>query len=245
MAKIQELERYFDILIQDNSGYSSSHPLAADEKRFALYKELKEKMGRLIGGLNSVSAGLDGDYKSYVALIKQLAYSFGQLAGMENSDLDYCIRTVTIDDLVGKKDYSKKITSGDQALYCIIEEMVGLFFEDGEEVVKVTKEAMEELKNKKGSIFKKNEDEERKRNAINILEMYGDLELDLMDAKAGIIAKDKKMIEVLRQLKMGLGKSLIDIAITNTKSSDKPRKSIKNIISKGKSSRFAPEKGGK
>jgi hypothetical protein len=240
MVKIQELEKYFDILTHDNSAYSSNHPLANDDKRFALYNELKEKMFNLVAGLGKVSASLDNSYANYISLLKQLGYSFGQLSNMDNSDLDYCIRTVTVDGMVKKKDYGNKITSGDEALFCLIEELMGLFFEDGEEVVKVTKEAMEELKHKK--TLKKNEDEERKNNIIFMLQMYGEVELDLIDAKAGIIAKDKKMIEVLRQLKVGLGKELINVAIQ--KSGSKPKsKGIRSIISKGKSHGSAPETG--
>ena len=44
MAELEELERYFDVLIHDGGKISSDHPLADDNKRYLFYKKLKSKI---------------------------------------------------------------------------------------------------------------------------------------------------------------------------------------------------------
>ncbi|MCE3233047.1 MAG: hypothetical protein K0R98_1304 [Rickettsiaceae bacterium] len=64
----------------------------------------------------------------------------------------------------------------------------------------------------------------------------------LSGAMSGIIAKDKKMIEVLRQLKIGATHEIVGLAIEKSPKKKKS-KSIQSILKEGKSSKTAPEKG--
>jgi hypothetical protein len=229
MEKIHELEKYFDILVSENSHFSSEHELADDEKRFELYGLLKSKLQKLSDRLAHVPHLLIAEYEAYLSLLDQLKYSFNQLAGMENADLDYCIRAIVVGGIIDQEAYE----SSNHALAGVIEKMIGLFFDDGDEVAKITKDLMEELKDKKSaSFFANKNDDELKKYIMYILAIYAEIEADLINAKAGIIAKDKKMIETLRHLKLGVGKELIGLAVKKTSLISKKKKPLSQNIAK-------------
>jgi hypothetical protein len=230
MSQITELEKYFDILTADNSLYPAEHPLADDKERFLLYVNLKVHMQNLVAGLDKISTSLDS-YNNYSSLISQLSTSFKQILQMENADVDFCIRSIAVDSVLHNQG---DIKSGGDALASVITKMVGLFFENSDDVTKIATDIIQDLKNNHQSNSNKKEDEELKINSLYILEVYNEIENILKQAKSGIIAKDKKMIEVLRQMKMGVGKEMLDLAMQKTILPPK-KKSISSILAKGKS----------
>lgn len=229
MSQITELEKYFDILTADNSLYQAEHPLADDKERFSLYVNLKEHMQKLVASLDKASSSL-GSRDNYSSLISKLSECFNKMLAMENSDLDYCIRSAVVDSVLHKNN---EMVSGGDALASVVAKMVGLFFQSGEDVTKISADIIKDLQNPE-SISDKTEDEELKISSLYILEVYSQIEAILKDAKAGIIAKDKKMIETLRQMKMGVGKEMLDLAMEKTVLRPK-KKSISSILAKGKS----------
>lgn len=216
MVDITSLEQYFDIILEGKFGYDQNHPLGDDEKRFEFYKQITRGFRRIGGNLGEVIEALKKTYPDYIDMVEQLATSFKELASISDEDLDYYLRTLAVDRLVYKREKMSDIT--DEMLGYMVEGLMELFVEEGEELVKETKKRLLIIKNtkRKSRFWKKKYEDELKERVTDTLEEYEVVEECLKEAKNGVIAKDKKMIRILRDIKAGLKQSLIHEAISKT-----------------------------
>ena len=163
MTEINEFERYFDMLLNPLCNYDSEHPLIEDSKRYTHYKLIIGKMELFINNFNK--ANIDSDEPLF----------FYDFIKMSYDDMDSCLRTVALDELVHENDSP------------ILEELSYLFEHDYYDLTELIRSI---------------------RDSEELLLNYNDISNNLLDAKLAIIAKDKKMIEVLRSAKFGLDKQL-------------------------------------
>ena len=59
MANINELEKYFDVLLQEDNSYSDEHDLASDEGRFESYDLIREDLDRILASIAFVDSCLE------------------------------------------------------------------------------------------------------------------------------------------------------------------------------------------
>lgn len=212
MPDIESLEQYFDILLHKDGQYSAEHPLADDAARCRIYDEVKNDFSIIGDNLHNINPYLKMAYPEYADVVNELAGGFKSLANTSYEDLDFCVRAIAVERLIFKKDNAGDMTP--QMLGYLVEALLSFFYEEGEEVLRVIKEALKNLKEtKQNSLFKHKKDEELKTAIIETLTLYEEIEEDLTQAKYGLIAKDKKMMQVLRGLRMDMGRNLVQMAL--------------------------------
>lgn len=211
MSDIQELEQYFDELVRDGSPYPSEHALMGDKERFEFYDTMKVKLAEMADGLNGLADLPGGDFTDKnKAVLSRLSQCFSDIAAMTGEELDYCLRAIAVDDVLQIR--------ADSRLMGMIEKLIALFFDDAGQTVKLFCAAMEYLKKKKDE------------NQLAII--FDQIENSLSESYQGIIAKDKKMIETIRQMQLGVSGEAIDMAVKQTVS--KKPKIIDGIVARGK-----------
>jgi len=237
MPDIDSLEKYFDILLSNSSDAGADHNFADDTKRFALYKIITSDFGKIGGNLNNIGNNLEKTYPDYIDIVKDLAKSFSDLAQINDQDLDYYIRTLAIERLIYKKSQSGELT--EEMLGYLIEGLMQLFIEDGEELLQSTKKTLLLIKNKKRKsiFFKKKYEDELREYIADTLDIYEGIEGNLRNAKAGIVAKDQKMIKILREIRAGMKNHVMHEAMQLANIKAEENKNIKKILSgRGKDS---------
>jgi len=221
MPDIEELEQYFDALLKKDEKAVSSHPLHDDATRFALYEEIKKLFSKVSVNMDCMAEVVAKLYPSYVEILHGLAVSLGAMSHIENEAMDGYLRTLAVDRLVyNSEGLRSKETTQEQIGY-LVQGLMVLFFEEGEEVVVTLDSVLAELKDKKAKLFKKKQDEQVREYLADTMEVYEEIEHDLQFAKQGVMSRDKKMVEVLRQLKLKMGGCIVEAAIKQMKTQGK------------------------
>jgi hypothetical protein len=220
VSDIEELEKYFDVLLENAQGAPSETPLVKDEERFALYQEVKGLFSKVSVNMDCMSELVAKLYPPYVEILHELAINFGEMAHIENEDMDSYLRTLAVDRLVYNAQGLLGKNTQEQLGY-LVQGLMVLFFEEGEGVLQTLSDILDELKDKKTGFFKKKQDAQVQDYILHTMELYEEIESDLTMAKQGIIARDKKMIEVLKQLKLRLGGCVIKAAVQQMKTDNK------------------------
>lgn len=225
MSDIESLEKYFDALLRSDNVHNSEHYYADDASRFALYDKIRSSFNKIGRNLETIKEVMSSLFPNQVATAKHLSSSFFKLSSLNNEDFDYYIRAVAVEAITSRPNQSGETST---LLSDLIESLMSLFFNDSDEIMSITKYTLEDLREVNAN---KNIDEEKLDNYIKVtLGIYEEVQKGCKDAKDGLIAKDKKMLEVLRQLRMGLGQNVVKSA-TKSNELDENKKEEKRIAS--------------
>lgn len=228
MTDKASLEKYFSVLIHEKEEFIDS-PYRDKTKRYGLFDSIRGDFNKIGDNMGLMVPNLQQAYATFVPLTQNIGKCFHNMAHLSNDELDYYIRTLAVERLIYKLSSAGNLTP--EMLKYLIEGLMALLFEDGDEIMKIARKTLVSLKqdqDKKG--IKKKEEEQLRGQVVETLEVYEGVEQELAMAKQGIIAQDKKMLEVLRQLKIGMGKSIITQAI-ETSSLLSPRQKATGFIS--------------
>ncbi len=227
MVSLDSMKKYFGILLNEDETISSEHPFAEDDRRFFLFKRVRGDFHKLQAHMESLSHLLKKSCPEYIKLMTSLKGHFSELSRISDADFDYYLRTLAVEKCIHSKSHGDADVP--DMLNNLMQGMVQLFVSDGDKVHSLVEDALKNLheKYKKKSFFEPKANK-LLREAIKESEsIYEQIEHDLLLAKEGIIAKDKRMLELLQKLKIGLGDALLEAAIENTN----VRMPDKNVVS--------------
>jgi hypothetical protein len=216
MSDIESLEQYFDILLSQENENDEDHPLADESERFLLFDDVRVKFSHVSGHMGKMSPLVKQGYSQYLQTIHQLQLSFHSLSGIEDEELDHYLRTLAVERLVYKSEQVGQRKTSEMLGY-MAEGLMLLFFDEGEELSQLTRETMEGLSQfEQGSQLPEAQEQQLQQIIMLTLGEYESIEDALSSAKQGIMAKDKKMMKILRSVKIGMGKGLVQTAIART-----------------------------
>lgn len=222
MNDIQPLEKYFDELTQDGLKYSEDHPLAQMNARFALYKTLRLYFDKMSVHLAMSGRFFYGKYGRYQAMLNQFSRSFSILAKMQDDQLDFYVRMVTVEQLTINKNAIKDNNGYiSQMLGYLTEGLLAVLFDKKDSIRVTAREVIQAFAQPLFLAFLPLpmiqiwEDKKLRDWLKQALIYYENIERELINARNGIIARDKKMLMTLRNLKIGLGKVMLQAALDN------------------------------
>lgn len=188
MLNINALEQYLHCLLTSGERFADTHPLLDNTARKAFFTTLRERMERLARLLHSRGE----EHQALAGVIRELH-------ALVEDDLENDVRSTVMERLLEGEEQD-----------AVLQDVLGLFVEDPDEVVEELVLPEEEL-----------------------TEAYRQLEWDFSEIRLAVIAKDKKMIEVLRQLNVNVGKGL-----AAQKNIYKPlKRNVKTILKAGRKKR--------
>lgn len=182
MPNIESLEKYLDILFEDKN-FNENHSLSDDKKRFDLYQEIKVKLNNLSDKLNEILLKVSS------SKIKNLSYNFNLSAKYSDDELDNAIKKYAVEEVLIKAEDSN----------ANIKPIIDYIFKDinGEDANIIASDN-NKIKNEIISFNQENISDK----IASIIFYIDNLEIDLVDSKLGVIAKDKKMIKILRSMQV-------------------------------------------
>ena len=172
MSDKEQLERYFDVLLDDNN-IPSYHLLIEDKDRYQDYRQLKEEFLNLI------------DKLSQLKLDESIGQAISFLLKLKDDELDNCLRSVAVHHLI----------------YYDIKKIVELMLEYCELDKSLIEDVISDLTKILADNSREGLNGDLIPYAGNFVEIYKKIESHLMYLTSSIIAKDKKMIETLRAMK--------------------------------------------
>lgn len=214
MADIESLEKYFDTLLSQEDESSLDHPLAEDSARFERFDGVRRDFSTVSGYMGKMSPLVQLGYNQYLSTVNQLQLSFHSLSSIDNEELDHYLRTMAVEKMVYRTQNAGKKTS--EMLGYMAEGLMMLFFDEGEELSKLAQETMSGLQHLESGVLSEEQEQQLQQIIIQALGTYENIEEALSAAKQGIMSKDKKMMKILRSVKIGMGKGLVQTAIAKT-----------------------------
>ena len=229
MTDAQALEQYFNALLHDEGKYQEHHALADAGARFALYRKLRLHCSTMSGHLATSGRVVYGKHKSYQAMLMQFANVFGTLATMQDDQLDFYVRMLTVEQLTLKKPaIAESAAPIGQALGCFVEGLLAVLF-NTKDAIRMTAKALINhyappafLAFLPLPLIQIWEDKKLKDWLQQAYAYYNLIEQELLSARNGVIARDKKMLLTLRSMKLGLGKAMIQAAMGKTSMASMP-----------------------
>lgn len=227
MVSLSSMKKYFGILLDSDETIPSEHPFADDERRFFLFKRVRSDFNKMHMQMDMLSHLLKKSCPDYVKLMETLKGHFNELSRISDADFDYYLRTLAVEKCIHTK--SNGSSNVPEMLNNLLQGMVQLFMSDGDKVQELVEDALKNLheKHKKKSFFESKAAKLLRETLAQSSDIYEQIEHDLSLAKEGIIAKDKRMLELLQKLKVGLGDALLQAALENTN----VRMPDKNVLS--------------
>lgn len=208
MTNIKELEHYFDLVLEDKKIYPIEHPLLDDGARGLAYKKIRHDFGKMGMHLHQIGNHLiiNDCFKDVLKIIRELIPNFEQLSSINDENLEYYLRSLAAERLNYTLAGAGSLTP--HMLGYLVEGLMKLFFDDGDEVVKLTNALIGQLRTSKDTLEEAQE-EVLHQDVTTAIVLYETLEEDLKQAKSGVVAKDRKMISTLRKLHFDLGKNIV------------------------------------
>jgi len=217
-SRLEVLENYFSILSKEDVPVDSAHPLADDTKRYRTYASVREGFSRLAHNLDAIDKQGEDRAAGSPQFLPELAKGLRTLETIPDADFDHYVRTLAVDQLTSKNSLTEN--EAPDLLGHLMGGLVAFFFDQKDGVYDIIFQAVEDIKDeqkKAFSFFNKQKKENTASMVTATLSLYEKLEQLLKEAKQGLVAKDKKMLEVLRQLKADVGKSIIEAAMDHTR----------------------------
>lgn len=232
MSQSQALQKYFDILLSQKLGTDSKHPLADEKKRHKLYQEIRKYFSKIDRNLVAIHQHIKDSKSDYSNILANVKSNISNMAGLSDEEYDFYIRTLAVERLV----YTASNASGNVAdmLNYLLEGLMTLLFEEGEEILQVLKQTLKTIKkNQPKSLFNRKKTAALKELITETLEQFEQIEDDLKASKQGLMAQDKKMLLTLQQLRATMGKEIIEMAMQNSVLSPSgPKRQQSNAIKK-------------
>ena len=216
MVNLSSMKEYFSILLSGDNKVQSKHPFAEDERRFFLFKRVRNDFHKMHIQMDTLAHLLKSSCPEYEKLMVTLKKHFSELSRLSDADFDYYLRTLAVEKCIHTK------TNGEadvpDMLNNLLQGVVQLFVADGDKVQELIEDALKNLheKHRKKPFFESRASKLLRESLQESSNIYEQIEHDLSLAKEGIIAKDKRMLELLQKLKIGIGDALIQAAIENT-----------------------------
>jgi hypothetical protein len=221
MNDIQPLEKYFDELMQPGANYPETHPLADMGARFERYKTLRLYFEKMAVHLGLSQRFFYGKYSRYQTMLNQFSQTFASLAKMQDDQLDFYVRMITVEQLTVNKNAIKNNKGHiSQMLGYLTEGLLAVLFDKKDSIRVTVKEVIQHFAQPAFLAFlplpmiQLWEDKKLRDWLKQALIYYEKIEECLLNAHNGIIARDKKMLIDLRHLKMGLGKVMLQAAMS-------------------------------
>ncbi len=216
MVSLSAMKEYFGILLEGKNEIPSEHPFAEDDRRFFLFKRVRSDFHKMHLHMDMLAHSLKKSCPDYVQLMETLKEHFEVLSRLSDADFDYYLRTLAIEKCIHTK--SQGSDDVPDMLNNLLQGMVQLFMADGDKIQSLVEDALKNLheKHRKRSFFESKSAKNLRDSVQKAADIYEQIEHDLSLAKEGIIAKDKRMLELLQKLKIGLGDTLLQAAIENT-----------------------------
>lgn len=216
MTDTESLEQYFDALLQQGGAYSDQHPLADMEKRFAMYRLLRKAFKDMSQHLALSGRVVYGKHHSYQALLLQFGQVFSSLAGMQDDQLDFYVRMLTVEEVKAKHAgvHGEHVPAGQILGYFVEGLLAGLF--PKKDSIRMTAKSL--IGHYAPPAFlgflpipwiQIWEDKKLKDWLKQAYIYYEMIEHYLLEARGGVIARDKKMLITLRSLKLNIGKTMV------------------------------------
>lgn len=227
MVNLTSLKEYFSILLNADNAISSEHPFAEDERRFFLFNRIRGDFHEMHIQMDALSGFLPSTYPDYVHMVTTLRDHFDVLSRISNEDFDYYLRTLAVEKLLFTQE--KAGAAVPEMLEHLLQGVMQLFIGDGDDMKVLVCEALKNLreKQKKKSLFESKNSKCLRDTIEKAFSVYEQIEHDLCLAKEGIVAKDKRMLELLQKLRIGLGDALVKAAVEQAPM----RMPSKNVVS--------------
>ena len=210
MTNIQDIEGYFDALLENKDKYNTEHVLADDKQRFEILYKIKSDLKKISNNLRNMSSNVNLFFPAHSKTISVLAQSYNDLAKISDQSFDNYLRTLVVENFTAKKQGDDLST--EQLFDYMIKGLMQIFFESGDKLADLTKKVLNDLKDievKAVQFYQKKQEEELRQSVIDTITTYEQVEHFLRECKNGLIAKDLKMLLDLKNIKFGADRSML------------------------------------
>ncbi len=195
MIDIKNLENYFNAILEDGDVFPAQHNLLEEDARYEFYITLREKLTKTAASVAAVLPSIDKKKPQYFSILSKFNEVINQIIKLDDAALDVNLRNLAVNEIIKGKT---PLPVG------VLTDFVALLAEN---------EATPLFANQYLTKLNDEKDEKIRQLAEHATRMVTAADLALFEAKSGIIAKDKKMLEVLRQFKMEEGKGIAQLAV--------------------------------
>lgn len=251
MTDTESLEQYFNALLYQKEGYSDQHPLADIDKRFAMYGLLRQAFKDMSAHLRRSPRVVYGKHQSYQMLLLQFGEVFLTLADMQDDQLDFYVRMLTIEQVTARYPVeSEKHSPAGQMLGYFVEGLLAGLFSKKDSIRMTAKSLIGHYAPPAFLGFLPIpwiqiwEDKKLKDWLKQAYTFYDRIEHYLLEARGGVIARDKKMLITLRSLKLNMGKTMLKALMAKETSASQVPDYLPPVVGMAKSRNIHTTRGG-
>jgi hypothetical protein len=201
--------------MDQESGITSAHPFADDARRFFLFKRVRGDFHKMYMQMDTLAHLLRSSCPEYVGLMQTLKKHFEVLSRISDEDFDYYLRALAVERCIHIKSSQEEDIP--EMLNKLLHGMMQLFMSDAEALKTLVDDALKTLheKHRKRQFFESKQNKILRQSVEEAKHIYEQIEHDLTLAREGIVAKDKRMLELLQSLRIGISDTLLQAAVEN------------------------------